>query len=135
MLIPVYARARRRIIKKSSWAYFFSSWMRLNMIDDKIYYSKIRTRPGRFKRLLPFCHINILIFIWQFGIMPSCHIKIKIMTDWHNAILSYKIKNFSPLMPNWHTSPYRLTQSRILALIFVYCLQNWQFWDDCLHRA
>lgn len=27
------------------------------------------------------------------------------------------VKNFGPYMPNWHTSPYRLTQSRILALI------------------
>ena len=38
----------------------------------------------------------------QFGIVPFRHIK---------------VKNFGPYMPNWHSSPYRLTQSRILALI------------------
>lgn len=82
--------------------------------------------------------------ICEIRFMPEWHIGIlRFMSIWHSAILSIlnfnlchfgivpfrhiKVKNFGPNMPNWHTSPYRLTQSRILALIFVYCLQNWQF--------
>lgn len=76
-----------------------------HIINDKMTYDKL-TFILNFK-------------LCQFGIVPFRHIK---------------VKNFGPYMPNWHTSPYRLTQSRILALIFVYCLQNWQFLDDCLHR-
>lgn len=102
--LPTHVRVRRETLESSS-AYLQSSISRLRLVRRRIARLNILNATETISALHAKVAYILKIFIFNlchFGIVPFRHIK---------------VKNFGPYMPNWHSSPYRLTQSRILAII------------------